>query len=116
ASCVFSNDIINPLKEIDVDSTSDVLVDCLNQFFSECSNTEYIAATSVSELTIDEIADFKEDCLLGTSVGLEVLGRLLNYTYDRDENYFDLEKISQLASLNWSRENEVWRDNIVRIE
>jgi DNA sulfur modification protein DndB len=116
ASCVFSNDIINPLKEIDVDSTSDVLVDCLNQFFSECSNTEYIAATSVSELTIDEIADFKEDCLLGTSVGLEVLGRLLNYTYDRDENYFDLEKISQLASLNWSRENVVWRDNIVRIE
>jgi len=115
-SCVFSNDMMNQLKEIDVDSTSDTLVTCLNQFFSECSNTEYIASLSVSELTNDEVAAFKDDCLLGVSVGLEVLGRLLYWSYDAEENYFDSEKISQLASLNWSREDEVWRDNIVRIE
>lgn len=115
-SCVFSNDMMNQLKEIDVDSTSDALVTCLNQFFSECSNTEYIASLSVSELTNDEVAAFKEDCLLGVSVGLEVLGRLLYWSYDAEENYFDSEKISQLSSLNWSREDEVWRDNIVRIE
>jgi DNA sulfur modification protein DndB len=76
-SCVFTNDPNNQLKEYDVYESSDALVICLKQFFSECSNTEYIADSTVDELTEAEIAAFKEDCILGVSVGLEILGRLL---------------------------------------
>jgi DNA sulfur modification protein DndB len=115
-SSVFSNDALNQLKEIDVEKNSDALVNCLNQFFSECSNTEYIASANLDELTETDIAAFKEDCLLGVSVGIEVLGKLLYCAYNRYDYSFDQEKVSQLASLDWSRENEVWRDSIVRIE
>ncbi len=115
-SCVFTNNPSAQLKELDVEICSNALVECLNQFFLECSNTEYIASTDLDELTEDNIADFKEDCLLGVSVGLEVLGRLLHFSYNHDENYFDPEKVSQLASLDWSRENEIWRDTIVRVD
>ncbi|WP_353929586.1 DNA sulfur modification protein DndB [Okeanomitos corallinicola TIOX110] len=115
-SCVFTNDPNHQLKEFDVETTSDALVNCLNQFFAQCSNTEYIAGSSLNELTENDIAAFKEDCLLGVSVGLEVLGRLLNLTYDRKNNSFDLERVSQLASLNWSREDPLWKDTIVRVD
>jgi DNA sulfur modification protein DndB len=115
-SCVCTNDPNHPLKEFDVDTTSDVLVNCLNQFFVECMNTAYIASSHLNELTETDISAFKDDCLLGVSIGLEVLGRLLYLTYSREENYFDSEKVSQLASLNWSREDEVWKDTIVRVD
>jgi DNA sulfur modification protein DndB len=79
-------------------------------------NTAYIASSHLNELTETDISAFKDDCLLGVSIGLEVLGRLLYLTYSREENYFDSEKVSQLASLNWSREDEVWKDTIVRVD
>ncbi|MEH1842268.1 MAG: DNA sulfur modification protein DndB [Nostoc sp.] len=115
-SCVFTNDPSNQLRDYDVYQASDALVICLNRFFSECSNTEYIADTSVEELTTDEIAAFKEDCILGVSVGLEVLGRLLHYIHESENNSFNEEKVLQLAQLDWSRENELWKDNVVRID
>jgi DNA sulfur modification protein DndB len=115
-SCVFSNDPSNQLRDFDVYEASDALVVCLNKFFAECSNTEYISDTNVEELTIDEVAVFKEDCLLGVSVGLEVLGRLLHSIYAPESNYFNEEKVSQLAQLDWSRENQLWKDNVVRID
>jgi DNA sulfur modification protein DndB len=104
-SCVFTNDPSNQLRDYDVAETSDALVTSLNRFFSECSNTEYISETLVEELTIEEVATFKDDCLLGVSVGLEVLGRLLYYCYSQGNNYFNESKVSQLAQLDWSREN-----------
>ncbi|QXE23815.1 hypothetical protein B6N60_02506 [Richelia sinica FACHB-800] len=115
-SCVFTNDPSDELKDLDVESASEALVNCLNYFFSKCSNTEFIAATNSNELTETDISSFKDDCLLGVSVGLEVLGRLLYNTYNRSENYFDLDKVSQLASIDWSRGNEIWRDTIVRVD
>ncbi|WP_375511978.1 DNA sulfur modification protein DndB [uncultured Nostoc sp.] len=115
-SCVFTNDPSNQLRDYDVYQASDALVICLNRFLSECSNTEYIADTTVEELTIDEVAAFKEDCILGVSVGLEVLGRLLHYIYDSENNFFNEEKVLQLAQLDWSRENQLWKDNVVRID
>jgi DNA sulfur modification protein DndB len=115
-SCVFTNDPNNQLRDYDVYEASDSLVICLNKFFSQCSNTEYIFDTPVEELTENEVAAFKEDCLLGISVGLEVLGRLLHSTYSQMDNYFNEEKIWQLSQLNWSRENPLWKDNVVRID
>ncbi|MDZ8088165.1 MAG: DNA sulfur modification protein DndB [Nostoc sp. DedQUE12b] len=35
--------------------------------------------------------------------------------YDPENNYFNEEKVSQLAQLDWSRENQLWKDNVVRI-
>ncbi|MDB9372586.1 DNA sulfur modification protein DndB [Nodularia sphaerocarpa] len=115
-SCVFTNDPSNQLRDFDVYEASDALVICLNQFFSECSNTEYISDTSVEELTEDEVAAFKEDCILGVSIGVEILGRLLYCTYAPESHYFNEEKISQLAEIDWSRENPLWQDNVVRID
>ncbi|MEP0798974.1 DNA sulfur modification protein DndB [Funiculus sociatus GB2-M1] len=115
-SCVFTNDPSNQLRDHDVELTSEALANCLNQFFSECSNTEYISETKIEDLTVDEVGAFKEDCILGVSVGLEVLGRLLYYVYTQEGNYFNEAKVSQLAQLDWSRENQLWKDNIVRID
>ncbi|MCV3217276.1 DNA sulfur modification protein DndB [Plectonema radiosum NIES-515] len=114
-SCVFTNDPSHQLRDYDVYEASDALVICLNQFFSECSNTEYVSETNVEELTVDEVAAFKEDCILGVSIGLEILGRLL-YSIYKEDNSFDETKVSQLAQIDWSRDNPVWRDNVVRID
>ncbi|BAZ50837.1 DGQHR domain protein [Nostoc sp. NIES-4103] len=113
-SCAFTGNPSDQLRDYEVYQASDALVICLNRFFSECSNTEYIFDTSPEELTEDEVAAFKDDCILGVSVGLEVLGRLLYCT--QEENYFNEEKVSQLSQIDWSRENSLWKDNIVRID
>ena len=115
-SCVFSNNTDDELKEYNVEETSAVLADCLNNFFLECESTKDIAQKTVEELTIEELNEFKDNGLLGMSAGLEVLGRLLHCTYAPQDNYFNPEKVSQLAQLDWSRENPLWKDNIVRID
>ncbi|AFZ30483.1 DGQHR domain protein [Gloeocapsa sp. PCC 7428] len=115
-SCVFANDPADELKNYEVEAASGSLAECLNQFFLECHHTRYIVEKAHQNLTVDDISRFKEECLLGVSAGLEVLGRLLYHTYAQDDNYFNQTKISQLAQLDWSRENELWRDNIVRID
>lgn len=115
-SCVLAGNPGDDLQNYDVEETSDALCSCLNQFFAECNDTQYIANARNEQLTIDNIVAFKEDCLLGVSVGLEVLGRLLYYTYSQDSNYFNPEKISQLAQINWSRDNLLWKDNLIRID
>ncbi len=115
-SCIFANNLSDELQDYDVDETSEALASCLNQFFSECSSTQYIFHKSVEELTVDEISSFKEDCIIGTSVGLELLGRLLYCTYSAESNYFNEQRISQLAQIDWLRENPLWKDNVVRID
>ncbi len=115
-SCVFTGDPSDDLQDYDVEETSVALSSCLNQFFSECNSTQYIANTKNEQLTIENVLAFKEDCLLGVSVGLEVLGRLLYYTYSQESNYFDRDKISQLAQIHWSRDNLLWKDNLIRID
>lgn len=113
-SYVFADDPTNKLQGRDVEQSSEALANCLNMFFSECTDTKEISETKVEKLTINQIAAFKEYSLLGVSVGLEVLGRLLHRTYDEDKNNFDLNKVSQLAQLDWSRKNGLWENNIVR--
>ncbi len=115
-SLVFADNPSNELQDYDVDETSEALASCLNQFFAECSNTQYIFDKSVEQLTVDDVKVFKEECLLGVSVGLDVLGRLLYCTYSPESNYFNEEKVLQLAQLDWSRENPLWKDNVVRID
>lgn len=113
-SCIFADDPNDDLQGRDVEQSSEALAECLNNFFSECADTKNISETKFEKLTINQIAAFKEYSLLGVSVGLEVLGRLLHYTYDKDINYFDGQKVSQLAQLDWSRKNNLWENNVVR--
>ena len=115
-SCAFVNDPNNELKDYDVDKSSEALISCLNQFFSECRQSQRIFETSVEDLTVDEIGAFKEGCILGRSVGLEILGRLLYSTYKQGSHYFEAEKVSQIAQLDWSTGSHLWQGNIVKVD
>jgi DNA sulfur modification protein DndB len=113
-SCAFTDGPIDELKDYDVAESSSILARCLNNFFSECSQTRHICETSVENLTVEDVNHFKEYCILGRSVGLEVLGRLLYYTYDTDSSQdFDPEKVSEAAQLDWSRQSRIWEGNVV---
>ncbi len=113
-SLVFTNDSNDELLNYDIEESAKALGECLNQFFSECIHTKEIA--DKVELTVEEVVEFKETCLLAISVGLEILGRLLYCTYDKNSNSFDVEKVSQLAKLDWSRKSLLWKDNVVRVD
>lgn len=115
-SCVFADDPNAELENIDVEKSSNALAICLNQFFSENRQTQHMVETSVANLTVEQVGKFKESCILGRSVGVEVLGRLLNAIYDNENNYFDRTKVSQLAQLDWSVSSDIWQGNIVKID
>jgi DNA sulfur modification protein DndB len=115
-SCAFANDVSAALANWDVEQSSNALITCLNQFFSECEQTKHIFETETKELTIEQVDNFKEDCLLGRYVGLEVLARLLNSIYDKSNNNFESIKVSQLSQLDWSRSGQLWNGNIVTID
>ncbi|MCT7949352.1 DNA sulfur modification protein DndB [Ancylothrix sp. C2] len=112
-SCAFENEPDNELKNYDVTNSSEALINCFNQFFSECNQTRYIFETQFETLKVEDVAKFQENCLLGRSVGLEILGKLLHYTYEPETNNFIPEEVSQLAQLNWLRDSEVWEGNVV---
>lgn len=115
-SCVFTDNPSDELIDYDVEIVSEQLASCLNQFFAECPCTKHIAETPKDDLTIEEIDIFKDTYILGVSIGLEILGRLLHVTYDQYRHTFDLEKVSQLAAIDWSRESELWRNNVITID
>lgn len=112
-SCAFTNDPNNELKHIEVETAATALVKALNQFFSESVYTQNIFEKDIDNLTIFEISEFKENCLLGRSVGLEILGRLLYCIYDKNTNSFALDKVAQLSSLDWSKASQIWEGNVV---
>jgi len=114
-SCAFTDNSEDELEYYDVEKSSEALAKCLNHFFSECSQTQRIFETGVEKLTVNEVSDFKKECLLGVSVGMEILGRLLYCTYELKSNSFNPNKVSQLAQLDWSRENILWQNNVVRV-
>ncbi|MFB2974072.1 DNA sulfur modification protein DndB [Aerosakkonema sp. BLCC-F183] len=115
-SCAFADEPNDDLQDYDVGTSSEALVNCLKQFFSECSQTQDIYEKSFEDLTVEEVGEFKETIILGRSVGLEVLGHLLYCAYDKDNECFEAEKVSQLAQLDWSRESNIWQGNVVIID
>jgi DNA sulfur modification protein DndB len=115
-SYTFTNKPDDEMNDYDVAIASQSLANCLNEFFYECSNTRYISVKKAEDLTVAEIKKFKDECLLGVSVGLEVLARLLHLTYNKDSNYFDETKVSQLAKIGWTRDNPIWENTLIRID
>jgi DNA sulfur modification protein DndB len=112
-SCAFANDPNNELKDCDVEILSEDLGNCLNQFFSECKNSQYIAQTPQEKLTLEDVKEFRENCLLGRSAGLEILGRLLFCAYNQEKQYFNREQVSEIAEIDWSRQSKIWEGNVV---
>lgn len=112
-SCAFVNNPSDNLEDYDVETLSANLASSLNLFFEECNDTRYISQTLRDSLTVENIAEFKENCILGRSVGIEILGKLFNSTYDEYSNSFMSEKIVQLAQLDWSRKSNLWQGNII---
>ena len=115
-SCVFTDNTENELESYDVEKSSKALINCLDQFFSECSQSKYISESKIEMLRLEEVNKFKRENLLGVSVGIEILGHLLYCTYDSKSNSFNADLISQLAQLDWSRENSLWQTNVVRVD
>ena len=115
-SCAFTNNPEAELSDYDVTISSNSLANSLNEFFHECSDTRYISVKKANDLTPAEIRKFKEECLLGVSVGLEVLARLLYFIYNKDSNCFDEKKVSQLAQMGWTRDNAIWENTLIRID
>jgi DNA sulfur modification protein DndB len=113
-SCIFVDNPNDELKGYNADTLSEPLIDCLNKFFAECKDTREISETHIDKLTVHQVGAFKESYLLGLSVGIEVLGRLLYTTYDKNNNCFDEQKVSELAQIDWSRRNTLWENNIIR--
>ncbi|HEY9609401.1 DNA sulfur modification protein DndB [Allocoleopsis sp.] len=111
-SLAFENELKAQLLDHDVTTSAEVLSNCLNLFFSECPETKDVSEKE--QLDSQEAGAFRESCLLGTSVGLEILGRLLHHAYDQDNNSFDEEEVLTIAGLDWSRESMLWRGNVVR--
>ncbi|MDJ1168612.1 DNA sulfur modification protein DndB [Roseofilum sp. BLCC_M154] len=115
-SCAFADDASKELKDYNVESSCDTLIKCCNEFFSNCSNTQYIFNMNIRDLTIEDVQKFQEYCILSKSAGLEVLGRLLYHTYDTNTNIFDSQRVGQLAQLDWSISSNLWQDNLVRLQ
>ncbi|MDJ0599965.1 MAG: DNA sulfur modification protein DndB [Crocosphaera sp.] len=115
-SCALANDINAELENWDVEQSSNALMTALNKFFAECEQTKHIFETEVQDLSVEEVGNFKEDCILGRYVGLEVLGKLLYSIYDKTNNNFDHDKVHQLSQIDWSRRGQLWTGNIVAID
>ena len=50
---------------------------------------------------------------IGVSVGLEILGLLINRTLNEDDT-FDLDKVTQIATeIDWLRTADIWSNNVV---
>jgi len=114
-SCAFTDNPSDELEGYQVERETESLARGLNQFFSECIHTRYIYQTNVEKITLDKVIEFKDNCLLGMSVGIETLGRLFYCTYEPKNHSFNPHKVSQLAHLDWSRESRLWQNNVVRV-
>ncbi len=114
--CAFENDKSATLEDYDVEVAANELAKAFNQFFDEYSQTQNLANQDPDNLTVEEIDQFKEQCLLGVSIGLEILGRLLYQTYEPQYQSFNSEKVLKLAHLDWSRDSQLWKNNVVIID
>ena len=115
ASSALTDQSDDSLDGFDIDRYSQKLSECFNYFFSASQQTQYISQTSVEKLTVEEIKEFKQTCLLGVSVGLEILGRLLYCAYEENQDCFNFSKVLQIAKLDWSRNNPIWHRTVVRL-
>ncbi|PSB05181.1 DNA sulfur modification protein DndB [Merismopedia glauca] len=132
-SCSFAGNPANKLSEANTDNLvqerAKELSDCLNYFFVKYSDTVNDLDKDnnwrkMAKLTGDicekekihwkQATEYRDNCILGISVGLETLGDLLYCTLDHETNFFDRNKVMQLVKeIDWSRQGECWKDTLI---
>ncbi|ACB51496.1 hypothetical protein cce_2146 [Crocosphaera subtropica ATCC 51142] len=132
-SCAFTGKSTDKLSEINTDELVEArakeLSECLNYFFyhyaqiandfDKDSHWRKMAKLTGEIIEKEKVhwkvaTDFRKNCILGISVGLETLGDLLFSTLDRESNQFDRNKVKQLAeSIDWSRQGNCWQDTLI---
>lgn len=111
-SNAFTNYPKNNLEGYDVQEASEALTTCVNLFFSNCIDTQYISTNPIEKTTIEDINKFKEGCILSKSVGMQALGKLLYTTYESGNNMFDRDRVMELTKVDWSKGSSMWIGNI----
>jgi DNA sulfur modification protein DndB len=111
-SVSFTNYPDRDLDGYNVEEASEALSNCLNIFFSNCTHTQYISETPIEEITIEDITNFKDRCILTKSIALKSLGKLLYTVYDSENNVFDPDRVIELAKIDWSKDSQMWIGNI----
>jgi DNA sulfur modification protein DndB len=115
-SCAFTNNPSDKLSglndEAKISSATEALSEALNTFFEACSDSSDMVESD--EISTDKATTFKENSLLGVSVGLEILGRLLYRTLDQENQSFDTSMIEQMAQdIDWSKNGDLWQGTVV---
>ncbi|MEL7034591.1 MAG: DNA sulfur modification protein DndB [Cyanobacteria bacterium J06592_8] len=115
-SCAFSGTTNDKLTEFKthalVTKKSNLLSECLNHFFSIYPLTQGLAEKE--DLDTKDATAFRENNILGISVGLEILGLLLYKAYDDKTDTFEIDMIEQLADdIDWSKSSDLWKGTVV---
>jgi len=131
-SCAFAGNPNNKLTEINtnklVKEQAKKLSDCLNDFFLAYSQTTGIDEKDknwqrVAQLTgkiieqdklyWKDATKFRDECILGISVGLEILGNLLYFVLEKQDS-FDGDMVKQMAEeIDWSKKGKCWKDTVI---
>jgi DNA sulfur modification protein DndB len=131
-SCAFAGNPTNKLDQINtnelVKEKAKELGDCLNYFFLAYSQTanifekdhhwQKIATLTGNIISQEKIpskdADkFRDNCILGISIGLEILGNVLYYIHEKTGS-FNENMTKQIAQeIDWSRKGLCWKDTVI---
>ena len=131
-SCTFAGNPSNKLSEINtnemVKEKAKELSDCLNFFFLSYSQTTDILEKdhhwkkiasltgniiNQEKLPSKDATKFRENCILGISIGLEILGRLLYHIYE-ETGSFNENMVKKIAEeIDWSRKGLCWKDTVI---
>ncbi len=133
-SCSFAGHPTDKLSQVNkrnlVKQYGQELSDCLNSFFllysqtaefpEKSQNWKKTARLTGEILSKDQLywkdaAKFRESSILGISAGLEILGNVLYYIRQyNDNNYFDEEMVKQIAQdIDWSKQGPCWKDTVI---
>lgn len=103
--CAISGDPNDELLNFDtpekVEAIADQLSDVLNLFFECCPVTASLAHSE--NMTPAEVAKFRDNSILGLSIGLEILGCLI---YQCSKNGINIEQTA--TQIDWSRGSDWW--------
>lgn len=105
--CAIKGDPNDKLQDLDtpekVQRVADQLSNTLNHFFASCPMTAMLVKSEKLSATV--VAEFRDNSILGLSIGLEILGILIHQC---DTNTINIEQIATL--IDWSKNGDWWSE------